>query len=284
MLYGLDLFSGIGGISIALEPWVKTIAYCERDKYAQSVLLSRMEDGQLDTAPIWDDVKTLDGTQFKGLVDIIFGGFPCQDISCAGAGKGMEGERSWLFTEIMRLAEEARPSFIFLENVSAIRTRGLAAVVRELARIRYDARWGCLSAFDVGAPHKRERWFLLAHDNSIGKLQQKRPIEKLRKRSGDSLEKRNCRGVFLTANEKWESSNSSGARLACCWKGIRASTKEPTPICDMEINDLQEFASELLRVDDGVPNRPHRIRCMGNSVVPIQAREAFKRLMWGEPC
>jgi site-specific DNA-cytosine methylase len=94
---------------------------------------------------------------------IIYGGFPCQDLSCAGNGKGLAGERSGLFFEILRLARETNPRFIFLENVPAIRTRGAATVVKELASLRYDCRWGLLSAYDVGAPHKRERWFLLAN-------------------------------------------------------------------------------------------------------------------------
>jgi DNA (cytosine-5)-methyltransferase 1 len=82
---GLDLFSGIGGISLALEPWVRTVAYCEQDRYAQGVLLSRMRSGGIDRAPIWDDVRTLNKSILPN-IDIIFGGFPCQDISVAGLG------------------------------------------------------------------------------------------------------------------------------------------------------------------------------------------------------
>jgi DNA (cytosine-5)-methyltransferase 1 len=100
-------------------------------------------------------------------IDIIFGGFPCQDISVAGLGKGLEGDRSGLFFEIVRLARECEPRFIFLENVPAIRTRGGERVVKELASIGYDCRWTTLSAAAVGAPHKRERWFLLAHANGL---------------------------------------------------------------------------------------------------------------------
>ena len=87
---GLDLFSGIGGISLALNPWVRTVAYCERDPYAQSVLLSRMQSSHIDYAPIWDDVQTLKGEELPE-IDIISGGFPCQDISVAGNGAGLAG-------------------------------------------------------------------------------------------------------------------------------------------------------------------------------------------------
>jgi DNA (cytosine-5)-methyltransferase 1 len=161
-MHGLDLFSGIGGITKALEGYVKPIAYCEIDRYARGVLLSRMSSGNLPIAPIWDDVQTLYGSLLPP-VDIIYGGFPCQDISVAGKQVGLDGKRSGLFFEILRLAREIRPSFIFLENVPNIRTKGLDRVVSELAEIGYDCRWDTLSAADVGANHKRERWFLLAH-------------------------------------------------------------------------------------------------------------------------
>ncbi len=123
MLNGLDLFSGIGGISLALSPWVTPVAYCEIERYAQAVLLSRMADGTLACAPIWDDVKTLGRDDIKLQIDIITGGFPCQDISVAGAGASLDGERSGLYWEIYRLVGELKPRFVFLENVPAITTR-----------------------------------------------------------------------------------------------------------------------------------------------------------------
>lgn len=159
---GLDLFSGIGGFTKALEGYVTPIAYCENDRYAQAVLLSRMACGDIPIAPIWDDVKTITTTHITP-PEIIYGGFPCQDISVAGRGEGLGGERSGLFSEIVRLASELRPQFIFLENVPAIRTRGADVVVGELAHIGYDSRWLTLSAAEIGANHIRERWWLLAN-------------------------------------------------------------------------------------------------------------------------
>ena len=134
-LNGLDLFSGIGGNSIGLNEYVNTIAYCEADRHAQAVLLSRMGDGHLSKAPIWDDITTLTGAHFDIPIDIIIGGFPCQDISVAGKGAGLAGERSGLFFEIVRLAKEIKPTFLFLENVPAIRTRGLDTVIQEFTEI-----------------------------------------------------------------------------------------------------------------------------------------------------
>jgi DNA (cytosine-5)-methyltransferase 1 len=162
----LSLFSGIGGIDLALEDYATTVGYVEINKYAQSVLLSRMVDGSINTAPIHRDITRLDGRKLRGHVELIFGGFPCQDISVAGRGEGLDGERSGLFFEICRLIKEIQPVFIFLENVPAIRTRGLDVVLKELAALGYDCRWTVISAASVGAPHKRERWFLLAHANS----------------------------------------------------------------------------------------------------------------------
>lgn len=232
MLNGLDLFSGVGGITLALEPWVRPVAYCENDRYAQSVLISRMVDGSLPNAPIWDDVRTLSTVDLPD-VDIITGGFPCQDISTAGNGLGLEGKRSGLFFEIMRLAKEIKPQFIFLENVPAIRTRGLNIIGHELASIGYDCRWNFISAYEVGAPHKRERWFCLA-SNSVGER-----LEAQRITSG------------LQAKNK--TFGSCGG-----WK------VEPN----------------VDRVADGVSMRMDRIRCLGNAVVPKQARQAFQELMY----
>ncbi len=164
-LNGLDVFSGIGGITLALESYVRPIAYCENDTYAQAVLLSRMREGRLPLSPIWEDVRTLHGSNLPESIDIITGGFPCQDISAAGLGAGLEGKRSGLYWEFHRLVKEIRPTFVFLENVPAIRTRGLKEVVRSLSRIGYDCRWTIVSAQEVGAPHLRKRWFLLAHAN-----------------------------------------------------------------------------------------------------------------------
>ena len=171
MLYGLDLFSGIGGITEALSEWVRPVAYCESNRYAQGVLVSRMVKGQLPRAPIWDDVTTLRGSNLPRGIDIIYGGFPCQDVSFAGRRVGLDGERSGLVSEVWRLADEIRPKFIFLENVPAILNSGLDRILAELAERRFDARWICLSASDVGACHVRNRWWLLAYSDSRSALQ-----------------------------------------------------------------------------------------------------------------
>jgi len=163
MLHGLDLFTGIGGFAWGLAQWVRPICYVEIDPYCQAVLKTRFDAGNLPPAPVWDDVRTFNGKPFKGMVDIITAGFPCQDISAAGNAKGLDGERSGLFFQVLRLAQEIRPQYILLENVAAIRTRGLETVGRELAALRYDCRWEIISANETGAPHVRKRWFCLAN-------------------------------------------------------------------------------------------------------------------------
>jgi len=164
-MYGLGLFTGVGGITLALQEYVKPLAYCEIEPYCQSTLLQRMQEGNLPKAPIWDDVRTLPTDELPR-IDIIYGGFPCQDISIAERQKGLEGERSGLFFEILRIIDETKAPFIFLENVPNIRTKGAERVCKELSERGYDCRWCMLSAADVGARHKRERWFLLAHSSS----------------------------------------------------------------------------------------------------------------------
>lgn len=138
----------------------------EIDPFARAVLQARQADGSLPNFPIYEDVRDFDGTAWRDRVDIIAGGFPCQDLSCAGKGAGIDGARSGLWWEMLRVIREARPRFVFLENVPAITGRGLDRVLGSLADLGFDAEWCVLSAADVGAPHLRKRWWCLASDSS----------------------------------------------------------------------------------------------------------------------
>lgn len=264
MLNGLDLFSGIGGLTLALQPWVRPIAYCENDRYAQAVLLSRMWSGHIGRAPIWDDVRTLHAEQIEIPIDIVYGGFPCQDISAAGARAGMGGERSGLFQHIARLVSETNPQFVFLENVPAIRTRGLNSVCQTFTELGYDCRWTVVSAAEVGAPHLRKRWFLLAH--AAGENVRHEPGRRARAQGESAAVTRHdgaqeslahAAGTIEPRHRHEQSGEQSGSTDASWW------AIEP----------------ELGRVAYGVPSRVERLRGLGNSVVPAQAREAFMRLM-----
>ncbi len=172
MLNGLDLFSGIGGLSIAIRPWARTVAYCEQDRYCQGVLLSRMWSNDLDAAPIWDDVRTLNAAVLPP-IDIITGGFPCQDRSVAGTRRGLEGERSGLFYEVVRLTKEIKPAFVFVENPRG--TRGDVEKMRSTFRaLKYNTRAGALAAAEIGANHGRDRLWILAYSNRVELREQSR--------------------------------------------------------------------------------------------------------------
>ncbi len=146
---------------------LRTILYCEREKYAQEVLQARMQDDLLYRAPIWSDVTTLNATQLEGHIDVVIAGFPCQPFSVAGKRAGLEDER-YLFADVIRIANEAGASLLFLENVPGLLsgkkdgTAPVTDVMRLMDEAGFDAVWHCHTASEAGAPHKRERWFCLA--------------------------------------------------------------------------------------------------------------------------
>jgi DNA (cytosine-5)-methyltransferase 1 len=167
VLNHLDLFAGIGGFSLGFERTgrIRTVALCEIDEYPRRVLAKHWPD-----VPIYPDVCTLTGEQLRAdgfeRIDVISGGFPCQDISLAGEGLGLYGDRSGLWREFARLIREIRPRFVVVENVAALLFRGLGDVLGDLASLGYDAEWHCLTAQAVGFPHIRDRVFITAYDSA----------------------------------------------------------------------------------------------------------------------
>jgi DNA (cytosine-5)-methyltransferase 1 len=149
----------------------RTICAVEWEPYAASVLAARQNDGLLPPFPIWDDVRTFDGRPWRGCVDVVSGGFPCQDISVAGNGAGIDGARSGMWTNMARIVGEVQPRYVFVENSPALLTRGLGRVLGDLAALGYDCRWTVLGAADVGAPHQRDRFWLVAHADGVRQLQ-----------------------------------------------------------------------------------------------------------------
>ncbi len=145
----------------------RTVCAVEFAAYPRSVLLARQRDGMLPSFPVWDDVRTFDGKPWRGHVDVISGGFPCQDISVAGKGDGLDGERSGLWSEMARIIGEVQPRFAFVENSPMLTSRGLDKVLGDLSTLGYDAEWGVVGASDAGAPHRRERIWILAYANGI---------------------------------------------------------------------------------------------------------------------
>lgn len=163
----LALFAGAGGGILGghLLGW-RCVCAVEWEPYPAGVLIARQNEGILPPFPIWDDVRTFDGRPWRGIVDVVSGGFPCQDISAAGKGAGIEGERSGMWKEMARIIGEVRPRFAFVENSPMLTSRGLGVVLGDLAALGYDAEWGVLGADDAGAPHRRERIWILAHTDA----------------------------------------------------------------------------------------------------------------------
>ncbi len=240
----ISLFSGAGGLDLAAK-WagIRTVAYVECDPYAQGVLMSRMRDGSLDDAPIFEDVRTFRGTSLRGSVEVVFGGFPCQDISIVGKRAGIiEGKRSGLWSEFSRIIHEVGPHFVIVENVSAIPMGGaIGIVLGDLASMGFDARWEVHGACESGAPHTRERMFLVAHPNSF--------TLRIEQKSGRGTAAINRPNGLTRYVDRW---------------GDRS--KRP-------------IAPGVPRVGHGMAFASHRLRCTGNGVVPQQAYPFFKEIM-----
>ena len=188
-VHGIELFSGVGMLGEGLRAGLgylgiqnRTVCYVEREAYAAAVLAARIQEGSLDAAPVWSDVCTFNARRWAGAVDCVVAGFPCQDLSVAGQRAGLDGARSGLFFEVLRIAHDCGAEWLFLENVAGIATatatavdeaegaleeRAAARVVGELADLGWDSEWITISASDVGASHGRSRWFCLAWKTGV---------------------------------------------------------------------------------------------------------------------
>ena len=164
MVNELALFAGAGGGILGghLLGW-RTVCAVEWEAYPASVLVARQNDNQLEPFPIWDDARTFDGKPWRGIVDVVSGGFPCTDISAAGKGAGIDGEASGMWREMARIIHEVEPRFVFVENSPMLTSRGLGRVLGDLASMGFDAEWGVLGAADVGAKHQRDRIWIVAN-------------------------------------------------------------------------------------------------------------------------
>jgi DNA (cytosine-5)-methyltransferase 1 len=250
------LFSGIGGFSLGLErAGMQTVAFCEINSFCRRVLAKHWPE-----VPIYEDVRTLSAQHLTAAgisVDVICGGFPCQDISVAGKGAGLAGERSGLWSEYARLIGEIRPRYVIVENVAALLGRGLADVLGDLAALGFDAEWHCIPAAAVGAPHRRDRVWIVAHSHD-----KRTELRELKCRA--SLQEEAWRrDVFGGCGPHVR--DTDGARLAER-QGIGSDARPQ--LTAIERADWWITEPDVGRVAHGVPARVDRLRSLGNAVVP----------------
>ena len=239
----LALFAGAGGgiLGGKLLGW-RTVCAVERDAYAAAILAQRQNDGLLPPFPVWSDIETFDGRPWCGIVDVVSGGFPCQDISAAGKGKGIDGERSGLWKEMYRIICDVQPRYAFIENSPMLASRGLDRLLCDLAKIGFNAEWEVIPASSVGAPSRRERMWIVAHADSD------RP-QRINTISGSE-----------------EAQKGEWAHI----KGVVIQIQQGKRDCIPE--------SYISRKSDGIPFRVDITKAIGNAQVPYCAATAWRIL------
>ena len=298
----LALFAGSGGGILGghLLGW-RTVAAVEIEDYPRRVLLQRQADGLLPRFPVWDDICTFDGKPWRGKVDVISGGFPCQDISAAGKGDGLDGERSGLWTQMARVVSEVRPPFVFVENSPMLTTRGGTRVIADLTQMGYDTKWTVMGAADIGAPHQRDRFWIVAkqrellshpkyHRNGWREQQQESSTQKdgvLANPSSFGSE------TGLADTQGWQEgytnqSQHSGSNLANpthsgdVWREweLGFAQQEHHSGGSQTDGSRQWWSVEppVGRVAHGVAHRVDRLKAIGNGQVPACAAAAWRLL------
>jgi DNA (cytosine-5)-methyltransferase 1 len=264
-----SLFSGIGGIDLGFE-WagIETKWQVEIDEYCQKLLSIRFPHTKKFT-----DVRKV-GSHNLEKVDIISGGFPCQDISVAGKGAGIEGERSGLWTELHRVISELRPRFAFIENVPMLTIRGGGRVISDLAEIGYDAEWQIVGADDVGAWHRRKRIWIVAyseHNGSSPTDGQREKIESSKQTGKKSI------GEFEGRSGLQDVPDTTSKRR-CGGDTTRKNAKDVGELRRSERFGYWSFEPDVGRVAHGIPKRVDRLKGIGNAVVPYIPYIIGKRL------
>lgn len=281
----LDLFSGIGGFSLGLErAGMQTVAFCEINEFCRSVLAKHWPD-----VPVHDDITTRDFV--AGEADVVVGGFPCQDVSRAGKRAGLSGERSGLYRELVRALRLVRPKHAIVENVAALLADGMGTVLGDMAESGFDLEWDCVPACALGAPHERDRVWIVAHANEW--VEPNGRAQRIRRRrtgaeesnqagadpdaTGDRCGSRRTRrppDSFARVRDeaRRNAADPYGARLAF-GAGLGRDAQQEQPTAERAIvedggQSIWPDEPALLGVDDGVPNRVERTKALGNSIIP----------------
>ncbi|MHA1540045.1 MAG: DNA cytosine methyltransferase [Alphaproteobacteria bacterium] len=300
----LSLCSGVGGLELGLklaEPNARTVAYVEIEAFACEILATRMQEQALDEAPIWTNIKTFNGKPWRGKVDCISGGYPCQPFSVAGKKLGDKDPRH-LWPHVKRIVEEINPPVCFFENVGGHLRLGFEQVHDDLSAMGYTVKTGLFTAEEVGAPHKRERLFILAHRPVVGcdsrsdYLGERHLCENFVREHSENQPQRQerisgtCTDCQDVANSeelicKLGNSYSQGLERRqrnLCNSAYKLSTWPPSP---SEHDQWEKVPPNLKpaihRMADGLANRVDRIRACGNGVVPLAAAYAWRALTNG---
>jgi DNA (cytosine-5)-methyltransferase 1 len=263
----LSLFTGGGGGVYASKLLGhQIVGYVEYNEYCQKIIKQRIEDGIFDSAPIFGDIREFDGSSYRGSVDIVSGGFPCQPFSIAGRKKGVDDSRN-MWPETIRVIKQIQPKEAFLENVPGLLHSGyFGQILKDLSEAGYDAKWITLSAGQCGAPHKRERLWILA--NARREQREERSRESLRcdKQKAirsdaeyfcEDVPNSECKGLEGYGEESSRTSQAHTTFSNSCW---------------------WESEPDVGRVANGVADRRERLTALGNGQVPIVAYEAYRIL------
>ena len=292
-----SLFAGIGGFDLGLErAGMRCEWQVEIDPYARAVLAKHWPDVRRH-----EDVRTFPPQEGEWGVDVICGGFPCQDISVAGKGAGLAGARSGLWYEYARIIGELRPRYVIVENVAALLARGMGTVLGDLSALGYDAEWHVIPASAVGAPHRRERVWIVAHAIGIWDAVRgdcspcSQGVAGRRLHAGGSQRNRGTRCAGQAGQGACDVADAEGIgrRAGLCQDDAEQDGHQPCDgCCDVADADhagrikqrrAEPVSAEQLaaqcggwwsvepdvgRVAHGVPSRVDRLRCLGNAVVP----------------
>ncbi len=271
----LSLCTGAGGLELGLKlavPGCRTVCYVEGEAYAASILAARMEDQTLDAAPVWSDVQTFDSGQWRGCVDIVTAGYPCQPFSIAGR-KQAERDPRHLWPYIRDIVAELRPRIAFFENVSHHLRLGFQQVHDDLRSLGYGVKTGLFTAEEIGAPHKRERLFILAHAKGAGAWLDQLDARQGTGGNGEGVA--DAGGAGLEGQPRHEGPDHTAS----------VSGEHGLPLWPPSPGDLYAWGAvpdalkpAVHRRADGMACRVDRLRLCGNGVVPLAAAYAFRTL------